>query len=260
MLIGACKTCFAGVLFFSKKGMTEMSNEVNTQAVNRGPADRPLGEKRMDTKKLATFAILAALAYVVMVVGRIPIVLFLKYDPKDVIIAISGFIYGPLSAFVISVVVSLIEMVTVSDTGPWGLLMNVLSTCVFVCPAAYIYKKNHTIKGAVIGLVVGGVLMIGVMLLWNYLVTPFYMGIPREKVEEMLFTYFLPFNALKAGLNGVITILLYKPVVQSLRKARLIKESEPGEGAGKRKYGVFIVALVVLATLILLGLVLAGKI
>ena len=29
---------------------------------------------------------LAAIAYVVVVVGRIPVVLFLKYDPKDIII------------------------------------------------------------------------------------------------------------------------------------------------------------------------------
>jgi len=40
---------------------------------------------------------LCALAYVVVVVGRIPIILFLKYDPKDVIIAIGGLIFGPFT-------------------------------------------------------------------------------------------------------------------------------------------------------------------
>ena len=90
-------------------------------------------ESRQKNKKLVSMAMLCALAYLVMLVGRIPIVLFLKYDPKDIVIAIGGFLYGPMSAFLISAVVSVVEMVTVSDTGLWGLLMNVLSTCAFVC-------------------------------------------------------------------------------------------------------------------------------
>ena len=35
-------------------------------------------------KRITTIAMLCALAYVVMAVGRVPVVLFLKYDPKDV--------------------------------------------------------------------------------------------------------------------------------------------------------------------------------
>lgn len=46
------------------------------------------------TKKLTTLAMLCALSYIAVAVFRIPVVLFLKYDPKDVIIAIGGFIYG----------------------------------------------------------------------------------------------------------------------------------------------------------------------
>lgn len=49
------------------------------------------------TKKLTTLAMFVALAFAAVALGRIPLVLFLKYDPKDVIIAISGFVYGPLS-------------------------------------------------------------------------------------------------------------------------------------------------------------------
>ena len=66
-------------------------------------------ESRQKTKKLVSMAMLCALAYLVMLVGRIPIVLFLKYDPKDIVIAIGGFLYGPVSAFVISVVVALVS-------------------------------------------------------------------------------------------------------------------------------------------------------
>ena len=98
------------------------------------------------TKKTAALGMLAAVAYVAMLVGRfslIPAVPFLLYDPKDVIIVIGGFIWGPFSAFIISLVVSLVEMVTVSDTGLIGCAMNIISTCSFACTAAYIYKKTH---------------------------------------------------------------------------------------------------------------------
>ncbi len=48
------------------------------------------------TRKLTTIGMLCALAYVAVVVGRIPLVLFLKYDPKDVVIVIGGLLFGPL--------------------------------------------------------------------------------------------------------------------------------------------------------------------
>lgn len=38
------------------------------------------------TKKITTIGMLSALAYAVVVVGRVPLVLFLKYDPKDIVI------------------------------------------------------------------------------------------------------------------------------------------------------------------------------
>ena len=66
------------------------------------------------TKKMTTVAMLCAIAYVVMAVGRIPIVLFLKYDPKDVVITLGGLIWGPLTSCIVSVIVSFIEMMTVS--------------------------------------------------------------------------------------------------------------------------------------------------
>ena len=64
------------------------------------------------TKKLTTVAMLCAIAYLVMVIGRIPVVLFLKYDPKDVIITMGGFMFGPIASLAISVIVSLVEMFT----------------------------------------------------------------------------------------------------------------------------------------------------
>lgn len=221
----------------------------------------------MSVRKVVSLAMLCAIAYVVMFLSKTifaPFVVggLLKFDLKDTIIAIGGFIFGPLSALVISVVVSLIEMITVSETGPIGLLMNVLSTIAFVCPAAFLYKRRRTLSWAVIGLVLGGIFMTAVMLLWNYLITPVYQHVPRDVVAGMLPTIFLPFNLVKATMNGALTIVLYKPVVTALRKARLVPEQESSSGttAHKSWAGVTIVGLFVLATAILLVMVLAGKI
>ena len=211
------------------------------------------------TKRLIMIGMLSAIAFAVMVIGRVPIVLFLKYDPKDVVIVIGGFIFGPLSAFFISLIVSLIEMVTVSDTGFIGCIMNILSTCAFACTAAVIYKKDHTLKGAIIGLVCGVLLMTGIMLLWNYLITPIYLGYPREAVVELLIPAFLPFNLLKGGINSALTLLLYKHVVNTLRKAKLIEESKSAP-VKVNNTGIALVSLFVLATGVLLALVLKGMI
>lgn len=205
------------------------------------------------TKKITLIAMLCAISYVVMLVGRIPVVLFLKYDPKDVIIALGGLIFGPMTSFIISAIVSFIEFFTVSDNGIIGLIMNVISTCAFACTAAVIYKKKHTIHGAVIGLVTGTVAMVIAMLLWNYLVTPIYMGAPREQIAGMLLPIFLPFNLMKGGLNSAFTFLLYKPVVTGLRKAGLIEESKQAQGEKKKtvSIGYVILSVVVIITCVL---------
>ena len=197
-------------------------------------------------KRITTIAMLCALAYVVMVVGRVPVVLFLKYDPKDVVITLGGLIWGPMTACLVSVLVSVLEMFTVSDTGILGCIMNILSTCAFACTASAIYRKKRTLAGAVAGLAAGCAVMVSAMLLWNYLITPLYMGYPREAVAELLLPAFLPFNLLKSGLNAGITFLLYKPVVSSLRKSGLI--DAPSGPAARRPVGLLLLAAVLVAT------------
>ena len=76
--------------------------------------------KSFTPKQMVMLALLAAIAYLMVTFIRIPVVMFLKYEPKDVIITIGGFLFGPMASFVVSLLVSLIEMVTISDTTPEG--------------------------------------------------------------------------------------------------------------------------------------------
>ena len=209
-----------------------------------------------NTKKITTTAMLAAIAYVVVVVGRIPVMLFLKYDPKDIIITLGGLIWGPLTSFTVSVIVSLIEMVTISENGILGCIMNIVSSCSFACTAAVIYKKKRTLKGAVTGLLAGSVAMVLVMMLWNYLIAPIYMGYPREAVAKLLLPAFLPFNLLKSGLNAGFTFLLYKPITTALRRTGYLSESAVEQN--KKPVGLWLFFGAVIITCILLILSLNG--
>ena len=215
-----------------------------------------MSAKTTNTKKITLLGMLAAIAYAVIFVCHFlipPVAGFLTLDVKDTIIAISGFIFGPLSAALVSAVVAAVEMVTISATGPIGLVMNILSSCCFACVAAFIYKRKHTLKGAIIGLIIGCLAATAVMLLWNFLITPLYMGVPRETVAAMLVPVFLPFNLGKYILNAAVTMLIYKPIVTALRKANLLAPSSNAAVAvqKERHLGTILVSLVLLITCVL---------
>ena len=211
-------------------------------------------KQKLTTKELTTLAMLTAIAYTLVATIRIPIVLFLKYEPKDVVITIGGFLMGPGAVLISSFVVALIEMFTISDTGIIGCIMNLLSTCSFAFTAAYVYKRRHTMAGAIAGLIVGAVVMVCTMLLWNYLITPLYMtGTSRSDIAGMLVPVFLPFNLLKAGLNSGFILLLYKPVVNGLRRAGLLPTASTQKG--HTRLGVTVFAILLLLSCILFVLV-----
>lgn len=217
----------------------------------------------ISTKTITSVAMLTGIAYIIMLFSKLlPSVNgFLDFDFKDVVICIGGFTFGPTVAAFISILVAFIELITVSGTGPIGFIMNVLATCSFCCTASFIYKKQHTKLGAVIGLGVGVFCLVSVMLLWNYLITPIYQNVPREVVTAMLPTVFFPFNLAKGGMNMAATLLLYKPIVTALRKAGLAPPSTSTQADGKRFHAGFLLfTLVLLATFVTLALVLYGVI
>lgn len=217
-------------------------------------------KKTTNVKKLVIISLLSALAYVIaMVFPRIEVAGFLRYEPKDVIIVIGAFLLGPYAAVVCSALVALLEMVTISSTGPIGCLMNALSSCSFALVASLIYNKKRTLGGAILSLAVGGIVMSGIMLLWNWLVTPLYMKVERHVVEAMLLPVFLPFNLIKAGLNSALTLALYKPMLTALRGTRLLPPSSNGTQKNSRPW-TYALAAALLVTFIVLLLALQGKI
>lgn len=213
---------------------------------------------KTSTKKLTSAAMLCAAAYILMFISKIiPAVSgFLQFDAKDVIIATGGFLLGPLYAVLISFVVVFLEFISVSSTGFIGFVMNFVSTASFCVTASLIYRYKKNITGAVIGLVSGTIVLTVLMVLWNYFITPIYMETPRSVVASMIPTVFLPFNLVKGFINSGLILIIYRPVVDTLRRAGLVELSS---GAPKKKMSVsLVIGAVLLVIFIPILLSMAG--
>ena len=213
-----------------------------------------------DVKKLCVLAMTSTIAFLLAAFVRVPIVsagpLVLRYDPKDIIIVIAGFIYGPMAAFLVTVVVSLVQMFTVSATGFVGLFMNIVASTAFCCTAVVIYRKDRTMCGALIGLLAGAVFATAVMMAWNLILTPIFLDMPRERVMPLLLPVFLPFNLINNFLNAALTMLVYKHARRVLRTTKLISNEETG--TKKAHMGFITAAFFVGITCVLWWLILRG--
>lgn len=179
-------------------------------------------------KKICGIGVFAALAYITTFICKlIPNVAgFLSIDAKDAVIAIASFVYGPIAAPVIALIVAFIEFITISTTGVWGLIMNFVSSATFSLVVSLIYKYRKTFNGAIIGFAVTTVATTAVMVALNPLIVPLYSGAPREVVIDMIPTVLLPFNFAKTLMNSALAMLLYKPIINAMRAARLVKRTE----------------------------------
>jgi riboflavin transporter FmnP len=216
-----------------------------------------MNKRITDYKKIASIAMLSALAFLARLIFKIP-VSFLTFDIKDSIIALGGMIFGPISGVVIALLVSLIEMI-ISETGPIGFVMNFISSAAFAGTAALIYKFKRTFNGAIIGLFSAVGVTTAVMLIMNLLLTPIYQSVPVSVVIDMLPTLFLPFNFAKTLLNASIVMLIYKPVVVALRKARILEGKPMDTKFGKESVITIVVSAVSLIAAVTIFVILNTK-
>jgi riboflavin transporter FmnP len=169
---------------------------------------------KFGVKKMATMAVLAALSIVLMLLIKFPIIpaaSYLIYEPADVPIFIGAFLFGPFAGLLITVVVSAIQAL-MSPDGLVGFIMHVIATGTFVVAAGLIYKKFHNIKGAVVALVSGTLAMTLIMIPTNLVIQTHFRDMEFAAVAKLLVPVIIPFNLIKAGLNSIITFLVYKRI------------------------------------------------
>lgn len=192
-------------------------NSQNT-AENRTGAAASLTQKK--TIRLAKMAMLVAISLLLVNIHFpiFPPIAFMEYDPADIPILIGTFAFGPGAGILITVVTAILQGITVSaSSGLYGILMHIVATGTYVLVAGFIYKLHKEKKGAVKAIIAGTLAMTAIMVPANYIITPFFMGVPADAVTALI-PFIIAFNIIKAGVNGAITFLVYKRVSKFLHK------------------------------------------
>ena len=216
--------------------------------------------KSTKIRKLTVTAMLCALAYIVMFLVHFKVT-FLTFDLKDAILTLTALLYGPVYGVGSAALVALLEFVTVSDTGLYGLLMNFLSSATFAFVAGAVYKRRRDLTGAVLGMVFAAVAMVTVMMAANLVITPFYMGVTTAEVGAMIPTLLLPFNACKAVMNAAAVLLIYNPLTVALRRVGVLEHGPSSYKLDVRTIVIAVTAVALIAaTCIVLTVVLGGNI
>jgi riboflavin transporter len=176
---------------------------------------------KFGVKQMVTMAVLGALSIVLMLVVRLPIIPaapYLIYEPADVPILVGTFLFGPIAGLAITAIVAAIQATILSADGLVGFVMHMLATGTFVITAGLIYKKFHSIKGAIAGLAAGTLAMTLMMIPVNLIIQPNFYGTPYDVVKAMIVPVLIPFNLIKAGVNSAITLVIYKTISKIVHK------------------------------------------
>ncbi len=185
-------------------------------------------KSRFNARFIAGTAMLSAVAFILQYIEiAIPIMpAFIKFDFSDLPALIGAFAYGPLAGVLIELIKNLIHC-AFSQSATVGELSNFILGAVFVGTAGFIYKNKKNKTTALIGGVVGSVVMGLVCIPSNYFVVyPVYYaaGFAEEAVLGMyqlilpgvknilqcLFVFNLPFTIVKGLISTAITMLIYK--------------------------------------------------
>lgn len=189
-----------------------MPNPVVPVRPHEAPSSNIRNTNRFSTRTLVTCALLCAIGVLLSLVEfpLLPGVTWLKYDASAMPALVGGFAYGPAAGACIGVVGAVIHGLLFADFS--GAVMNILVVVAFVVPAAALYRRLPSLAGEVAGLVVGAIVMVAAAILGNLVITPAWLGVPLDAVIAMIVPILLPFNALKAVLNAVLSAIVFKAV------------------------------------------------
>lgn len=167
---------------------------------------------RWNTRQLVTMALMCAIAslFSFVQIPLIPGVSFLTYDPSLMPAMVCGFAFGPGAGIAVGSIAAVIHGLIL---GEWvGSLMNIFATIFFVLPAALLYKRLHTLKGAVAGLVISVITATAGAILINLTIGVWFYYGSADVIIPLILPALLPFNLAKTILNALLTLVVYKAV------------------------------------------------
>ncbi len=210
-----------------------MSN--NTMAANMAATDK---KSKMGVRQITVTAMLSAVAFVLMYL-EIPVPVipsFIKFDFSDLPALLGAFALGPVYGVLIELVKNVLHLV-VSQSMFIGELSNFILGATFTFTAGLVYKLNKNKRGAIVGGIVGALVMGIVSVPANYFVVyPVYVQAYFSGVEQVcvdmysaissgvfhagemksllqcLLVFNLPFTVVKGLISVLITMFIYKPL------------------------------------------------
>lgn len=196
-------------------------------------------EGKITVRYMSTVGILTAISAVVMLF-EFPLWFapeFYKLDFSEVIVAIGAFTLGPVAGIIIELLKNILNLLlNGTTTAGVGEFANFVLGCAFIVPASLIYKYSRTLKGALIGLIVGTVSLALIGALMNmYVLLPLYSYFYKAPIEAfveagkavnrnivdlktLIVFAVIPFNLLKALVVSVITLFSYKKLSTIIHK------------------------------------------
>ena len=167
---------------------------------------------KWDTRQLVTMALMCAIGVLLSFVEfpLLPGVTWLKYDASAMPAMVCGFAFGPAAGLAVGVVGAVIHGILMADFS--GAVMNILLVAGFIMPAALVYRRSRTFKSGVVGLVLSAITATVMAILGNLVITPMWLGVPLDAVVAMILPILTPFNLIKAGINAVLTLIVYKSI------------------------------------------------
>lgn len=183
----------------------------------KGAATSSVSRQKRQTRILVHSAMWTALSVVLIMLVQIPLFAsapWMKYDMADVPVIIASLYLGPVSGLLILAAVSLIQALYFGGDGIVGFLMHFIASGCLVFLTAFIYQKKQTLGGLILGLLVGAAAMVAMMVPMNFIFTVHFFGVPMDMVKTMMVPVIIPFNAIKAGLNAVISFAVYQMLVK----------------------------------------------
>ena len=191
-----------------------MSNEPTTAST--------IVDSKAKTRRLTKMAMMAAIALVFSFIPNMPImpgVDFIRYEFSDLPILISTFAFGTPAGLAIAAISILLNfLIGGAESGPYGMIMHFIAIGANCIAAGIIYQSKKTMKRALIGMLVGIVVMTAVMIPANLFITPLFMGAPRSAVISLLLPAIIPVNLLKGLLSAVLSFIIYKRVSDFLHR------------------------------------------
>lgn len=176
-----------------------------------------MNQQNKNVNKMVKIAVLISISVVLMYFDFpvLPAFPWLMIDLSEVPALMGGFAYGPLTGGVIVVLKVLLRfLIKGSSSALVGEFANIVIGLSLVVPAAWFYCRNKSKKTAILGMVLGALVMQVIAIAANiYVFLPlFNMKLEGAALMQYITAGIMPFNGIKAVLVSVGTYILYKRV------------------------------------------------